>query len=148
MLARMLECAAISFSKGSYWHRDQTGIFCSSCIADGFFTTEPPEVKWNESHPAVSNSLQPHGLHSPWNSPGQNTGLGSLSLLQRIFPSQGSNPGPPICREILYQLSHKPPGRPINDTRNTQFSSVQFSHSVMSDSLQPHELQHTRPHCP
>ena len=33
----------------------------------------------------VSNSLLPHGLYSPWNSPGQNTGVGSLSLLQRIF---------------------------------------------------------------
>ena len=48
MWARMLECVAISFSRGSYWHRDSTGIFCSSCIADGFFTTEPPEVKWSE----------------------------------------------------------------------------------------------------
>ena len=43
----------------------------------------------------------------PWNSPGQNTGVGSLSLLQRIFPIQGSNPGLPHCRQILYQLSHK-----------------------------------------
>ena len=42
----------------------------------------------------------------PWNSPGQNTGVGSLSLLQGIFPTQGSNPGLPHCREILYQLSH------------------------------------------
>ena len=41
-----------------------------------------------------------------WNSPGQNTGVGSLSLLQGIFPDQGSNPGLPHCR-ILYQLSHK-----------------------------------------
>ena len=32
---------------------------------------------------------------------------GSLSLLQGIFPTQGSNPGPPHCRQILYQLSHK-----------------------------------------
>ena len=55
----------------------------------------------------VSNSLQPHGLYSPWNSPGQNTGVGSLSLLQGIFPTQGSNPGLPHCRWILYQLSHK-----------------------------------------
>ena len=39
--------------------------------------------------------------------PGQNTGLGSLSLLQGIFPTQGSNPGFPNCRQILYQLSHK-----------------------------------------
>ena len=42
-----------------------------------------------------------------WNSPGQNTGVGSLSLLQEIFPTQGSNPGLLHCRQILYQLSHK-----------------------------------------
>ena len=41
----------------------------------------------------VSDSLQLHGLYSPWNSPGQNTGVGSLSLVQGIFPTQGSNPG-------------------------------------------------------
>ena len=44
---------------------------------------------------------------SPWNSPGQNTGVGSPSLLQRIFPTQGSNPGLLSCRQVLYQLSHK-----------------------------------------
>ena len=42
----------------------------------------------------------------PWNSPGQNTGVGSLSLLQGIFPTQGSNTGLRHCRCILYQLSH------------------------------------------
>jgi len=47
----------------------------------------------------MSDSLQPHGLYSPWNSPGQNTGVGSLSLLQGIFPSQGLNPGLPNCRQ-------------------------------------------------
>ena len=52
-------------------------------------------------------TLQPHGLYSSWNSPGQNTGVGSLSLLQGIFPTQGSKPGLPHCRKILYQLSHK-----------------------------------------
>ena len=61
----------------------------------------------SESHSVVSDSLQPHGLYSPWNSPGQNTGAGSRSLLQRIFPTQGSNPGLPHCRQILYQLSHQ-----------------------------------------
>ena len=55
----------------------------------------------------MSDSLQPHGQYSPWNSPGQNTGEGSLSLLQRIFPTQGSNPGLLHCGQILYQLSHK-----------------------------------------
>ena len=53
------------------------------------------------------NFLQPHGLYSPWNSPGQNTGVGSCFLLQGIFPTQGSSPGLPHCRRILYQLSHK-----------------------------------------
>ena len=38
---------------------------------------------------------------------GQNTGVGSLSFLQGAFPTQGSNPGLPHCRQILYQLSHK-----------------------------------------
>ena len=46
----------------------------------------------SESHSVVSNSLQPHGLYTPWNSPGQNTGVGSLSLLQGIFPTQGLKP--------------------------------------------------------
>ena len=54
----------------------------------------------------MSNSLWPHGLYSPWNSPSQNTGVGSLSLLRGIFPTQGSNPGLPHCRQFLYQLSH------------------------------------------
>ena len=60
-----------------------------------------------ESRSVVSDSLRPHGLYSPWNSLGQNTGVGSLSLLQGIFPTQGSNPGLPQCRQILYQLSHQ-----------------------------------------
>ena len=46
-------------------------------------------------------------IYSPWNSPGQNTGVDSLSLLQGIFPTQGLNPGLLNCRQILYQLSHK-----------------------------------------
>ena len=53
------------------------------------------------------DSLQPHELYSPWNSPGQNTGVGSLFLLQRIFPTQWSNPGLLHCRWILYQLNHR-----------------------------------------
>ena len=52
-------------------------------------------------------TLRPHGLYSPWNSPSQNTGVGSLSLLRGIFASQESNPGLPHCRLILYKLSHK-----------------------------------------
>ena len=55
----------------------------------------------------MSDFLQPHKLYSPWNSPGQNTGVGSLSLLQGVFPTQGSNPGLPHYRQILYHLSHR-----------------------------------------
>ena len=63
----------------------------------------------SESHSVVSHSLPPHGgkLYSPWKSPGQNTRVGSLSLLQGIFPTQGSNPGLLHCRQILYQLSYE-----------------------------------------
>ena len=84
-------------------------IFCSIAM---IFTVLSPRSficswKWKLNHPVMSNSLRPHGLYSPWNSPGQNTGVGSLSLLQGIFPTQGSNPGLLHCRQILYQLSHK-----------------------------------------
>ena len=54
----------------------------------------------SESHSVMSNSWRPHGLYRPWNSPGQNTGVGNLSLLQRIFLTQGLNPGLPQCRQI------------------------------------------------
>ena len=64
----------------------------------------------SESRSVMPNSLPPHKLYSPWNSPGQNTGVGSLSLLQGFFPTQGSNPGLPHCRQILYQL--RPKGSP------------------------------------
>ena len=60
--------------------------------------------KDSESRSVMSNSLQPHGQNSPSNSPGQNTGVSSSSLLQGIFPTQGLNPGIPHCRQILYQL--------------------------------------------
>ena len=62
-------------------------------------------VKWSESHSVMSDSLRPHGLYSPWNSLGQTTGMSSSCLLQRIFPTQGLNPGLPHCKWILYQES-------------------------------------------
>ena len=54
-----------------------------------------------------SDSAQPHGLQSPWNFPGLNTGVSSLSLLQWIFPTQELNQGLLHCRQILYQLSYQ-----------------------------------------
>ena len=95
----------------------------------------------SESHSVMPDSLQLHGLYRPWNSPGQNTGVGSCSLLQDswnspgqdtgassqslsqgIFPTQGLNPGPPHCRQILNQLSHQ--GNPkIQEWVASPFSS-------------------------
>ena len=59
-------------------------------------------VKVAQLYPA----LQPHGLYTPWNSPSQNTGVGSLSF-SRGSSTQGLNPCLPHCRQILYQLSHQ-----------------------------------------
>ena len=76
----------------------------------------------SENHSVVSNSLRPHRLYNLWNSPGQNTGVGSLSLPRGIFPTQGFNPGLPHCRQILYQLTHK--GSPLSSRRSSNFTSL------------------------
>ena len=60
----------------------------------------------------MSNFLQPHGLWPtrllcPWDSPDNSTGVDCHFLLQGIFPTQGSNPGLPHCRQMLYHLSHQ-----------------------------------------
>ena len=78
-----------------------------TCITSFGLLTIIISIYESESCSVVSDSLQLRGLYSPWNSPGQSTGVGSLSLLQGIFPIQGSNPGLSHCRWILYQLSHK-----------------------------------------
>ena len=68
------------------------------------------KLKWvseSEGRSIVSDSLRRHGLYSPRNPPGQDTEVVSLSLLQGIFPTQGSSPGLWHCRQILYQLNHK-----------------------------------------
>ena len=88
-----------------------------NCI---FITSLLIQVKVVQS--CLTDSLRPHG-YSPWNSLGQNTGVGSLSLLQRILPTQGSNPGLLHCRWILYQLSHKGSPR-ILDWVAYPFSSI------------------------
>ena len=92
-----------SVQEGARWHLNvDRGLGISDFLSSSKL----------ESHSAASNSLPPHGLYKPWNSPGQNTGVGSFSLLQGIFPTQGLNPGLRHCRQILYQLSHK--GSPLN----------------------------------
>ena len=68
---------------------------------------------------------------SPWNSPGQNTGVGSHSLLQGILPTQGSNPGLPHCRQNLYQLSHRRSPRGLKKFQDP----LPFLSKVQLDSL-------------
>ena len=63
--------------------------------------------KWKKVKVAQSCLTLCNLMDCPWNSPGQNTGVGSLFLLRGIFPTQGLNPGLPHCRWTLYQLSHK-----------------------------------------
>ena len=84
-------------------------------------------VPGSEIHSVGSDSLQHHGLYSPWDSPGQNTGVGILSLRQGIFPTQGSNSGLPHCRQILYRrnqkgspLCHEGKGQSPEDTRGNK----------------------------
>ena len=77
----------------------------------------------------MSDSLWPHGLYNPWNSLGQNTGVGSLFLLQEIFPTQGLNPGLLHCRWIPYQLSHK--GSPKSNNKYIlKMSSTQMMQAL------------------
>ena len=68
-------------------------------------------IERKKSCSVVSDSLLPHGLKNPWNSPGQNTGVGSLPLLQGIFPIQESKRGLLHCKWILYQLCYQ--GSPV-----------------------------------
>ena len=85
----------------------------------------------------MSDSLRPHRLYSPWNSPGQNTGVGSLSLLQGIFPTQESNWDLLHCRRILYQLSYQ--GNP-----DWSESKKLIKHSGFPDEIWPRKIRHDR----
>ena len=96
------------------WRSSECKRFIGSHGIESYLLNEKQKRAKSENSKicsVVSDFLQPHGLYSPWNSPGQNTRVGSLSLLKGIFPAQGSNPGLSHCRWILYQLSHK--GSPI-----------------------------------
>ena len=112
---------------------------CLLCLASHYTlgTHHPCYILslWSESRSVVSDSLWPHGLYSPWNSLGQNTGVGSCSLLQGI-PIQGSILGLSHCRRLLYCLSQ--PGKPymlslysadfLSDSY-TIYSYSRFSHT-------------------
>ena len=85
----------------------------SQCIVRALVPISIPQshlVLYSRS--VVSDALQPHGLkHArllcPWDSPGENTGVGCHALLQGIFPARRSNLGVLHCRQILYHRCHK-----------------------------------------
>ena len=91
-------------------------------ITSNWFNIRKVKVKVKVNS-VVSSSLRPHGLYNPGNSPGQN--MGSLSLLQGIFPTQGLNPDLPYCRQILYQLSHK------GSNTTKYFSEIKFQSKLL-----------------
>ena len=115
---RTLEWVAISFSNllddSNVWHSLLQKL--ANALASQQSNQWGPRSCVSRS--AVSDSLRPHGLQPtrllcPWDSPGKNTGVDCLSLLQGIFPTQGLNPGLPHCRQILYQLSHQGSPHPL-----------------------------------
>ena len=84
-------------------------------------------------------------LYSPRHPPGQNTGVGSLSLLQGVFPTQGSNPGLLQCRQILYQLSkpqEKPNGngQPIPSPADLPDPGIELGSPELQEDSLPTEL--------
>ena len=70
----------------------------------------------SESCSVISESLLPHGLYSPWNSPGQNTGVGRLSLLQWNLPNPGIKPRSPALQ--VDSLPAEPPQKPAEESSN------------------------------
>ena len=80
---------------------------------------EPVFPTWQ----ADSLPLSHQGSPCPWDSPGKNPGVGCHSLLQGIFPTQGSNPGIPHCRQILYHLSQE-------SCKNTCETGIKFRSPV------------------
>ena len=127
---------SMGFSRQEHWSALLQGIFPAHGL-------DPPHLlcllhwqgdfyHWNESEicSAMSNSLWPHDIYSPWNSLGQNTGVGSLYLFQRFFITQGSNPDLLHCRWILYHLSHQ--GSPFSITWSQLLLNVLVHDTIMN----------------
>ena len=110
-----------------------------------------PEDLPNPGIEPRSPALQMDSLPTEPQGKPKNTGVHSLSLLQWIFPTQELNWGLLHCRQILYQLRYR---RSPASVKWVLFAFLWllillfFSHYVVSDSLWPHGLQHTRLPCP
>ena len=103
-----LQCSGLENSMDCIVH----GVAKSWTGLSNFHDHDVITYMCTSTHSVVSKSWKAYGLWParllcPWNSPGRNTGVGSHSLLQGIFPTQGSNPGIPQCRQVFYQLSHQ-----------------------------------------
>ena len=101
-------------------------------------TTEPvcSRAHESESHTIVSDPLQPHGLHSPWNSPGQNTGVGSLFLL----PNPGIEPRSPTLQ------ADSLPAEPQEKAKNTGVGSLSLLQQIFPTQESNWGLQIGRAH--
>ena len=96
----------------SRWEREAVASSAAGMTIPAFLS---PILKWSEvnwSRSVVSDSLWPHRLQParllcPWDFPGSSAGVDCHFLLQGIFPTRGSNPGLPHCRQTLYLLSHQ-----------------------------------------
>ena len=105
-----------------------------------------PSPQWRttcmlQCSPSVTVSEKPHGLYSPWNSPDQNTGVGSHSLLHGILPSQELGPGLPHFSPTFQadSLPAEPPGKP----KNTRVGSL----SLLQQIFPTQELNQGLLHC-
>ena len=83
-----------------------------------------------QSRPTLCNPMDCSlpGSSDPGDSPGKNSGVGCLFLLQGIFPTQGSNPGLLHCRRILYRLSHQ--GSP-QGVKSVIFQGIIFASTIV-----------------
>ena len=93
---------------------------------------------WSASPSVVSDTWQPHGLHSPWNSPGQNTGVGSLSLLQGNLPIPGIEPRSSTLQAD--SLPAEPPGKP----KNPGMGSISLLQRIFANQELNQDLLHGR----
>ena len=91
---------SMGFSRQEYWSGVPSANRCMKRYSKSLAIREK------------SNSLPPYGLHRPWNSPGQNTGV------SKVFPSPGYLPNPGIEPKSptlqVDSLSVEPPGKPKN----------------------------------
>ena len=144
----LLQAALVPFMENSIRNQD-LGISDAHCCGDGI-ASRSSQLKEQgnicvctnlcicETGSVMSDSLWPHGLYSPWTSPGQNTEVGSRSLLQGILPTQGWNPGLPHCRWIL--LPAEPQGKP----KNTEVGTLSLLQGIFLTQESNQGLLHCR----